>query len=310
MQRTYRDLDGLAYREIRARLERGGMPEDLIEQTITDIKHDRATRANHKRHTKERNKRWGEVIASLQHERRILRGMLRYKTKAPAPERDEFVEQYFAALTRLYEKLCALKTLDRQMPEHSHWTDYVPEKVKRAFIDAANDVPPRDRAKMKEPFQRIDPLDLAGLRRGRMLRYIRATLDSVRMRLDANPDDAAAIRKNDLLIEALKRVNEMPANAHVPNHWADVVRDKLNPNDDTETERRPKDKDAPKKRVRKPMVSEKNAQIEQAVRDTERHFNTLMVRQPLTTTLSQFIKKIETDGGADKPEDEPEDTNE
>lgn len=303
MRTNFRDLDGLSYRDIHTRFERAGMPDHMIEQTITEIRHDRATRANRKRQTKERNKRWGEIIASLQHERRILRGMLRYKTKAPAPERDEFVEQYFAVLTRLYEKLTARKSLDKELPEHSHWTDYVPEKVRQAFIHAANDVPPRDRAKMKEPFQRTDPLELAELRRGRMLRYIRATLDSVRMRLDASPDDVVAVRKHDLLVEAIKRVNEMPANAHIPNHWADVVRDKLQPNDDTETERRPKDKDAPKKRARRPAMSEANARIEQAVRNTERHFNTLMVRQPLTATLSQFIKKIETGGGADTAED-------
>lgn len=309
MRTNFRDLDGLAYREIRARLERAGMPDPMIEQTITEIKHDRATRANHKRQTKERNKRWGEVIASLQHERRILRGMVRYKTKTPAPERDEFVQQYFAALTRLYEKLTARKSMDRELPEHSHWTDYVPEHVKQAFINAANDVPPRDRAKMKEPFQRTDPLDLAGLRRGRMLRYARATLDSVRMRLDANPDDAAAIRKNDLLLEAIKRVNELPPNAHIPNHWADLVRDKLHPDDDTQTERKPKDKDAPKKRARAraPKQSESIAEIVKSASNQQQHFNHLMVRQPLTATLSQFIQKIETDGaGIDIPEDTTE----
>lgn len=300
MSTKYRDLDGLAYREIRSRLEREEMPEPLIEQTLQEIKYDRAARANHKRHTKERNKRWGEVIASLQHERRILRGMLRYKTKAPAPERDEFVEQYFAALTRVYDDLQKRKVLDRELPTYSHWTDYVPERIKQAFIEAANSVPPRDRAKMKEPFQRTDPLELAGLRRGRMLRYIRSTLESVQIRLDANPDDEAALRKDTLLREALKRVNETPANAHLPNHWADMVRDKLHPNDDTQTERRAKTT-APKKRVKKPRMS--NEEVAKAVAETDRHFNLLMVRQPLTATLSQFIKKIESDAPQESQED-------
>ena len=292
MQRTYRDLDGLSYREIRNRLTREGMPEDLIAQTLINIRHNRSTRANTKRQTKEHNKRWGEVIASLQHERRIVRGMLRYKTKTPAPERDEFVEQYFAVLTRLYERLCSLKTLNRELPEHSHWTDYVPDRIKNAFIDAAGGVPARDRAKMKEPFQRNDPFELAALRRGRLLRLVRSNLESVRLRLEANPDDESAIRKEELLRDALRRINELPDNAHVPNHWAELMRDKLRPGDDTTDTAA-----APKKRTPRPKRSERTAVVEQAVRDTEQHFNKLAVQQTLHQTLAKFIKKIE---GEDK----------
>ena len=290
MQRTYRDFDGLSYREIRYRLTREGLPEDLIESTILNIRQDRSTRANTKRQTKEHNKRWGEVIASLQHERRIVRGMLRYKTKTPAPERDEFVEQYFAALTRLYERLRSLKALNRKLPEHSHWTDYVPDKVKNAFIDAAGGVPARDRAKMKEPFQRTDPFELATLRRGRLLRLVRSTLESVLQRLDANPDDESAIRKEELLREALRRINALPDNAHVPNHWAELMRDKLRPEDDI-ADTTP----ATKKRTVRHKRSEKTVLVEQAVRETAQHFNKLMVQQTLNTTLAKFIKKIEGD---------------
>lgn len=294
MSDPFRRFDGLTYRDITARLARDGLPPEQIEATLTDIRAHRSHRANAKRHRRESNKQWGEVIQTLQHERRILRGMVRYKTKEPAPERDDFVVQYMKVLDTLYEKLLSKRRLSHEMPEHSHWVDYVPDKIKQAFIHAADMVPVRDRAKFKIPFQRVSPADLTDLRRARLLRYTKATLEAVITKQEADPDDVKAQRKEWLLREAIKRINELPFNAHVPNHWADMVRDVMYENDDGEMVTAVKVK--PTKRM---TLAQENPQsrlpgrLKEPMQQREQYIRKLdemSIKQPLKETIRNLLK--------------------
>lgn len=297
MRDPYKKYEGLSYRDLLFKLVREGVPEHEAEEIILDIKRTRAVQSNNKRRQKELTKQWGEVIEALQHERRILRGMVRYKPKTPAPEREEFVSQYYAALTTLYEKLCRKRSLDQELPEHSHWTDFVPARVKDALIEAANAVPPRDRAKFKEPFQRTSPISLSIRRKERLLRATRATLEAVLVKQDVNVEDPRLDRKEWLLRAALQRLKELPDNAHVPNHWAEMVQDMMQKEDDTETVK-------PKKRVSK---REANAKLlaEQAQDRTplgmpaldferwkanQKRRTQLMVKQPIGETIKNLLK--------------------
>lgn len=242
MSNPYRKYDGLSYRDITWRLRYQHLPEVMIDQTIASIKEWRAARALDKRRKRERETAWGEVISLLQHERRIVRAMLRYNTKDPAPERDEFVQAYFDALTRVYEDLVSRRNLGegeprrKGMPAHSHWTDYVPEKVKQAFRAAAGDIPHRQKAKFKEPFLRVSTFDLHDLRKGRLLRKTRKDLQAVEQRLKISPDDEQAKRKQHALQTAVQRITAMEPNAHVPNHWAEVIPELLVKNQTDEDE--------------------------------------------------------------------------
>ena len=231
MADPFRKYQGLTYREIEWRLRYTHMPEEMIQTTIAAIKEHRHALTVAKSKLREREKQWGEVIASLQHERKIVRSMLRYKTKVPSPERDEFLAQYMRVLDSLYEKLQSKKRLDKALPEHSHWTDYVPERVRQAFIEEADLVPPRQKARFKLPFKRTDPTKLRDLRHGRLLRHIQKALDTVLGRLDIEPDDPRHGRREYLLRKALHRTKQLPIDAHVPNHWRDMVPDLLG-NDD------------------------------------------------------------------------------
>lgn len=297
MRDPYKKYEGLSYRDVLFKLMREGVPEQEAEETILDIKRTRAVRSNNKRQQRELAKQWGEVIEALQHERRILRGMVRYKTKTPAPARDEFVTQYYAALTKLYETMCKKRSLEQALPEHSHWTDFVPDRVKNALIEAASAVPPRDRAKFKEPFQRTSPINLSIRRKERLLRATRATLESVLVKQDVATEDPRLDRKEWLLREALNRIKALPDNAHVPNHWADMVRDMMQGDDDTETAK-------PKKRISKreenaKLLAEKaedDAPLGMPAMDFERwkanqqRRTMLMVKQPLSATLKNLMK--------------------
>ena len=227
MADPFRKYAGLTYREIGWRLRYQQMPEEMIEQTLSSIKEHRRSLTNAKAQLRERDKQWGEVISSLQHERKIVRSMLRYKTKEPSPERDDFIAAYMGVLDTLYERLQAKKRLNRELPDHSHWTDYVPDRIKDAFIEEADLVPPRQKARFKAPFKRTDPTKLRDLRHGRLVRHIRKALDTALARLTAYPDDKRATRQEYLLRKALHRTQVLPIDAHVPNHWRDMVPDLL-----------------------------------------------------------------------------------
>lgn len=201
---------GLSYRVIAWKLRDKGMPETLVMQTIEQLKRDRAERTKERAARRVHRTAWDEVIEPLQHERRIVRTMVRYKTAEPAPERDEFVTNYNAVLIKTYERLVNLRNRGG-MPEHNHWTDYVPDNIKEAFIQAAADIPPRNRAKMKTPFERTIPMDLHDRRKGRLLRRTRTE------RLTAESE--GNIEKMYKLDEALDRIHALPPNAYVPNTW-------------------------------------------------------------------------------------------
>ena len=148
---------------------------------------------------------------------KVLKHMCRYKTVTPAPERDEFVHAYNALLTKTYEKLVAKRRLLHQMPEHTHWTDYVPEKIKAEFRAAAEAMPTRHRAKMKMPFERIDSFDVHDKRKARLLRKINSEIKTA--------EAAGQDRKVADLLRAKGVLKEMQPPAHVPNTWHGLLKD-------------------------------------------------------------------------------------
>lgn len=203
-----RKYKGKTYRDIEWSLRYSETPEVIIIDTLDALRKMRAEAKKKKLANRAADIAWGEIIEALQHERRIVRTMVRYKTATPAPERDEFVANYNAVLTKTYGKLTMLRR-EAKMPEHQHWTDYVPEHIKEAFTQAAADIPPRNRAKMKQPFERTIPMDLNDKRRARLLRRTRTELQTAKM-----SGDAVLV---DEIEQALEKIKALPNNAHVPN---------------------------------------------------------------------------------------------
>lgn len=225
MSDPFKKYDRFTYRELYWHLHYRQMPEPMIDQTIKAVKEYRRERANAKARLREREKQWGELFRSLQHERKIVRAMMRYKPKTPTPERDSFLSAYYDALTTLFDKMTAKKLLTQALPPHSHWTDYVPEHIKEAFRVESGAIPPRQKAKHKEPFVKEDPTKLRDLRFGRLMRHIDKELASTTALLEADPNNERYIRKESLLIQARKRTRALGIRDHVPNHWKDMVQD-------------------------------------------------------------------------------------
>ena len=226
--RKYR---GYALREIRWKLRRE-MDEVSVDQTIARLIADRKDLAARRAKKRVADAAWSEVIESLQHERRIVRSMLKYKTKDPAPERDAFVEAYYEALTKTYNRLLYVKRVTGDVPEHSHWTDYVPNSVKDVFIEEAEMIPPRHKAKVKAPFERTDPYDLYEKRKNRLTRNGYKEMETLQLKLEVNPEDEKAQRRIDRLRVAMQRLRGIEAPAHLPNHWTALLDEDEQPDEE------------------------------------------------------------------------------
>lgn len=212
-----RKYKGRSYREIYWLLRKDKrLSEEGVEAEVAKLRAERKAHTQQRAAARVQRAAWGEIIEALQHERRIVRTMVRYKTAEPAPERDEFVNAYNEVLTKTYGKLCLMRRQGK-MPEHTHWTDYVPANIKDTFVETLAEIPPRNRAKVKIPFERIDPMDLHDRRKGRLLRK---TYTERTTAVDNGDVDKAA-----LLDEAVKRIHALPPNAHVPNTWHGLFKD-------------------------------------------------------------------------------------
>lgn len=222
---NWKRYDNLTYREILWKLRGQQMPEPLIERTLESIKAFRAERSRIKRQKKASDLQWSELIFPLQHERKIVRAMRRYKTLEPTPERDEFLQAYAMALDKVLDRMKQIRDSTRGVtpPAFDHWTDYVPERVKETLRDAAIDIPPRHKAKFKEPFTRTTPFQLNDRRRDRVLRKAQSELGAVETMLNINPNDASLIEQGRKLRRAIYLIKNLPPTHAVPNTWHAVL---------------------------------------------------------------------------------------
>lgn len=236
MSDPFKKFDGLSYREISHRLRTRQLPEPLIEQTVNAVRAYRAERTRAKRQAQANARMWAEVLEPLRHERGIVRSMARYKTTPPNPEREQFVTAYAVVLATLHERL-TLKMRAGELPEHSHWVDFIPEKIKARVQLAADAVPHRARVRTREPFQRTAPSIIAHRRKHRLLAQARGKLVALERErqallgegeppsLEQETRAASIDKQTQRLRVAIKRTNALGSNDHVPNHWSDMVPD-------------------------------------------------------------------------------------
>lgn len=109
---------------------------------------------------------WRELLEPLSNEQRVVYNVIRYaKTAYPNPERMTALLAYQKVLSTLNRKLRThwqaytntptQIAVDKKLPNKGqHWTDWVPPKVKSAIIEAFEAIPPRYKAKAKQPFER------------------------------------------------------------------------------------------------------------------------------------------------------------
>jgi hypothetical protein len=113
---------------------------------------------------------WREFTEPLNTERDNVQGMLRYKGSENG-ERREALEAYLTVLNALKAKMINHCKQDRKTPtmvasdkdlpnDGTHWTDWIPQKIKARVLDLFEQIERKPKAKIKIPFQRLVPADL------------------------------------------------------------------------------------------------------------------------------------------------------
>jgi hypothetical protein len=154
-----------------ALVERGLSPPEIqeIKGIMTEQKEHKRSQGAHK---KQMDLLWGELVAPLTHERKTVKSIMRYKG---SPERAEALEAYLLVLDKLIERLYLLmrdkdKTPAQLYPERTHWSDYVPQRIRDEVCDMFAAIPYKAKAKVKAPFARTVPAILHNKQRTRLER--------------------------------------------------------------------------------------------------------------------------------------------
>jgi hypothetical protein len=199
--------------------DRGLSPPEMesIKRIVAEQKEHKRSEGAHK---KQMDLQWGEFLAPLIHERKTVRSIMRYKG---SPERAEALQAYLAVLDRVQEKLYLLQREKNQTPmqiypERTHWSDYVPQRIRDEVSDAFNAIPYKAKAKTKIPFLRTVPVILHNKQRARLERRTIKALGVAESNhtIDPSEENARALSK---IKQALNIIRAMQPHEPVPATW-------------------------------------------------------------------------------------------
>lgn len=168
MTDRYKHLMHLPPKQLHNYLVSKGYP-DIVRQSIYNtVTEQQKRKANSKRRGAQVALAWEPLFNPLANEIRTVRSMLMYGRGGE--ERIEVLRAYLAALLKARGIIWGAKTLgmtprklqdDRKAEgrapypnDLTHWSDLVPDKVRRAITDAFNALPYKPKAKRKTPFMR------------------------------------------------------------------------------------------------------------------------------------------------------------
>jgi hypothetical protein len=173
---------------------------------------------------------WREFTEPLNTERENVQGMLRYKGCENDETRREALEAYLTVLNALKAKMTNHCKQDRKTPtmiasekdlpnDGTHWTDWIPQKIKARVLDLFEQIERKPKAKIKIPFQRLIPADLHAKQVTRLKNRTLKDLAMAQQTLDLDPheDNEAKVRQMKYaldLMDVLDDSEPVPATWH------------------------------------------------------------------------------------------------
>jgi len=203
-------------RDLHNALSRRHDSPETIELIKTQVREMRKNLKVARAHKRQLDHTWGEFIAPLIHERKVVRSMLGYKLAKSGDARTLALQAYIQVLDTLRSRLELLKREKSQTPmqlypERTHWCDHVPAHIRERVITLFDDIPPVVRAKRKRPFERTVPAILHNKQRDRL--YRRTLKDLGRAQSEGNEALIAQIS------QALDTIKRLPQGEPVPATW-------------------------------------------------------------------------------------------
>jgi len=229
MDTSYKHYMHLTPNQLHARLLKRKTPPyqaDLIKRIVAE---QQAERKSENARTKQLTRLWREFMQPLETERDNIQGMLRYKGSENDEARREALEAYLTVLNALKARMQNHCKQDRKTPtmvasdkdlpnDGTHWTDWVPAKIKHRVHDLFDQIERKPKAKHKIPFERLVPADLHAKQ---VTRLKNRTLKDLAMaeqaqELDPHAENQAKVRQ---IRYALDLMDVLDENEPVPATW-------------------------------------------------------------------------------------------
>jgi hypothetical protein len=155
--------------------------------------------------------------------------LLRYKGCENDEARRDALEAYLTVLNSLKARMVNHCKQDRKTPtmiasekdlpnDGTHWTDWIPQKIKSRVLDLFEQIERKPKAKIKIPFQRLIPADLHAKQ---VTRLKNRTLKDLAIaeqaqELDPHEDNEAKVRQIKYALDLMDALDE---NEPVPATW-------------------------------------------------------------------------------------------
>jgi hypothetical protein len=229
MDTPYKHYIKLTPNQLHARLVARKTPPYQAESIKKIVAEQQAMLKSENARTKQLTRLWREFMQPLEAERDNVQGMLRYKG-SENDERREALEAYLTVLNSLKARMVNHCKQDRKTPtmvasdkdlpnDGTHWTDWIPTKIKSRVLDLFKQIERKPKAKIKIPFERLVPPSLHAKQLTRLkartlkdLAMVQQTLD-----LDPHPDNEAKVSQIKYALDLMDVLDEdepVPATWH------------------------------------------------------------------------------------------------
>ena len=229
MDTSYKHYMNLTPNQLHARLLKRKTPPFQADHIKRIVAEQQALRKSENARTKQLTRLWREFMQPLETERDNIQGMLRYKGSENDEARREALEAYLTVLNALKARMQNHCKVDRKTPtmvasdkdlpnDGTHWTDWVPAKIKDRVLALFEQIERKPKAKQKIPFERLVPTTLHAKQ---VTRLKNRTLKDLAMaeqaqELDPHPENEAKVRQ---IKYALDLMDVLDDNEPVPATW-------------------------------------------------------------------------------------------
>jgi len=229
MDTPYKHYIKLTPNQLHARLVARKTPPYQAESIKKIVAEQQALLKSENARTKQLTRLWREFMSPLEAERDNVQGMLRYKG-SENDERREALEAYLTVLNSLKARMVNHCKQDRKTPtmiasdknlpnDGTHWTDWIPAKIKGRVLDLFEQIERKPKAKIKIPFERLVP---PSLHAKQLARLKARTLKDLAMaeqaqELDPHEDNESKVRQIKYALDLMDVLDEdepVPATWH------------------------------------------------------------------------------------------------
>jgi len=230
MDTPYKHYLKLTPNQLHARLVARKTPPYQAESIKKIVAEQQALLKSENARTKQLTRLWREFMQPLETERDNIQGMLRYKGSENDEARRDALEAYLTVLNALKAKMINHCKQDRKTPtmiasdkdlpnDGTHWTDWIPAKIKGRVLDLFEQIERKPKAKIKIPFERLVP---ASLHAKQLTRLKNRTLKELAIAeqtqtLDPHPDNESKVRQIKYALDLMDVLDEdepVPATWH------------------------------------------------------------------------------------------------